>query len=141
LEQVDDLGVHFTDSATALAARWWPGPLTMVFGFSSERERATWLHVREEVAVRIPAYPFLLAVMERTGVLTVTSANPHGAGTPPSADEAAAALGSHVNLIIDGGTLATTPSTLVNVRDDNISVEREGAIARDAIARTLAGVS
>ncbi len=140
LEQVRDLGVEFSGAASALAERWWPGPLTLVFGFSSRAARPAWLHGREEVAVRIPGHPYLLGLMARTGVLTVTSANPHGATTPPSADEVAHLLAPHVTLIIDGGILATTPSTVVNVRSADIVVEREGAIAHDAIIETLATV-
>src|SRR5208283_6017207 len=37
LEQVRDLGVAFTPAAQALA-RWWPGPLTMAFGFEARSE-------------------------------------------------------------------------------------------------------
>jgi L-threonylcarbamoyladenylate synthase len=140
LDQVRALGVQFSDVATALATRWWPGPLTMAFGFTPGGPRPSWLEGREEVAVRIPAYPFLLGVMEQTGVLNVTSANQHGRATPPSADEAAHALGSHVTLIIDGGTLQTTPSTLVNVRGPDALVEREGAIGHEAIRTTLESV-
>ncbi len=33
LDQVRALGVEVTDAASALADRWWPGPLTLAFGF------------------------------------------------------------------------------------------------------------
>jgi L-threonylcarbamoyladenylate synthase len=137
LDQVRQLGVSFTADAAALAARWWPGPLTMAFGFSEDTERPGWLAHREEVAVRIPDHPFVRALLERTGVLLVTSANRHGSATPPSPDEVAKHLAPHVSLLIDGGTLASTPSTLVNVHQVPSAVEREGAIARQDIASTL----
>ena len=38
-DQVCQLGVDFSHAAATLAARWWPGPLTMVFGFSAFLER------------------------------------------------------------------------------------------------------
>ena len=140
LEQVASLGVEFSDAARALAARWWPGPLTLAFGFSATSERPAWLEGRSEVAVRIPDHPFLLDVMTETGVLLVTSANHHGQATAPSAAEAAQALAPHVALIVDGGVLASTPSTLVNVAVDPPVVERQGAIAGDAVADALASL-
>jgi L-threonylcarbamoyladenylate synthase len=137
VDQVRELGVAVTPGAEALAAKWWPGPLTLAFGFEPQGERPAWLQGRTEVAVRIPAHPFLQAVLQQTGVLVVTSANPHGAPTPRTASEVAGALGSAVELIVDGGELHDVPSTLVNVNGPAPSVEREGAIPRHAIAAAL----
>ena len=92
-----------------------------------------------EVAVRIPDHDFLRALLARTGVLVVTSANRHGDATPRTAGDAAAALGASVDLIVDGGRLAEVPSTLVNVRGTVAVVEREGAISRGEVATALAG--
>ena len=137
LEQVHGLGVAFTPAATALAARWWPGPLTLAFGFSAASIRPHWLTEREEVAVRIPQNDFLLALLRATGPLLVTSANRHGAATPPSAEEAARQLAPQVDLAIDAGTLDSSPSTLVNVRSLVADVEREGAIPRAEVDSAL----
>jgi L-threonylcarbamoyladenylate synthase len=138
LDDVHGLGVEFTPAATALAARWWPGPLTLAFGFSAGAARPRWLAGRDEVAVRIPAHDFLLGLMHLTGVLVVTSANRHGETTPASAAEAGAQLSPHVTLVIDAGTLDSSPSTLVNVSSVAAQVEREGAIGRNEVAAVLA---
>jgi L-threonylcarbamoyladenylate synthase len=140
IDQVRQLGVDFSTSASALAHRWWPGPLTMALGFRDGSDRPSWLVGRDEVAVRIPALRFLLEVMEETGVLVVTSANQHGSATPPSAEEVANVLGAHVHLVIDGGTLEATPSTLVNLHArESGTIERTGAISAASILETLAG--
>lgn len=138
LEQVRALGVDVTTAALALARWWWPGPLTMAFGFDARSERPTWLAGRDEVAVRIPDHEFLRALLARTGVLVVTSANPHGAPTPRTALDVAASLGPSVDLVVDGGRLHDVPSTLVNVRGTEPVVEREGAISRAEVADALA---
>jgi L-threonylcarbamoyladenylate synthase len=137
LSQVRELGVAFTPGAEALARRWWPGPLTLAFAFGPAPDRPGWLDGRAEVAVRIPDHDFLRALLEETGVLVVTSANRHGAPTPRTADDVAVRLGSSVDLVVDGGELHDVPSTLVNVSGPEPSVEREGALSRDAIADAL----
>lgn len=136
--QVRDLGVAFTAPADALARSWWPGPLTLAFGFAVGGSRPSWLHGRDEVAVRVPDHSFLRTLIARTGVLVVTSANPHGAPTPRTAEEVVTGLGPLVDLVVDGGSLTDVPSTLVNVRSPGAVVEREGAISREAVAEALA---
>jgi len=138
LEQVRALGVDVTPAALALARWWWPGPLTMAFGFDAGSERPAWLAGRDEVAVRIPDHDFLRSLLARTGVLVVTSANPHGAPTPRTALDVAASLGPSVDLVVDGGRLQDVPSTLVNVRGIEPVVEREGAISRAEVGDALA---
>ncbi len=136
--QVRDLGVAFTAHADALARAWWPGPLTLAFGFEEDAERPAWLAGRDEVAVRIPAHEFLRALLRETGVLLVTSANPHGAPTCRTAQDVSDSLGAHVAVVVDGGTLTDVPSTLVNVHGRKALVEREGAISRAQVAATVA---
>lgn len=138
LEQVGALGVDLTDAAGALAARWWPGPLTLAFGFAAGRPRPDWLRGRDEVAVRIPDHAFLRGLLRATGVLLVTSANPHGAPTARTASDVAASLADSVDLIVDGGELTEVPSTLVNVRGGQAAVEREGVIPRAEIDEAVA---
>jgi L-threonylcarbamoyladenylate synthase len=139
--QVRALGVAYSPVARVLAGRWWPGPLTMAFSFEDGSRRPEWLTGRDEVAVRIPDHAFLRSLLAKSGVLVVTSANPHGQPTPRTAENVAAGgLGSSVELIIDGGRLTEVPSTLVNVSGSAAVVEREGVIAADEIAAALSGV-
>jgi L-threonylcarbamoyladenylate synthase len=138
VDQVRALGVSFGPLVDELAGRWWPGPLTLAFGFDPESARPEWLAGRDEVAVRIPDHAFLRSLLALTGVLVVTSANPHGAPTPRTAEEVAdGSLAPSVAVVVDGGRLTEVPSTLVNVAGSAAVVEREGAIPADDIARAL----
>jgi L-threonylcarbamoyladenylate synthase len=141
LDQVAQLGVTLSEEAMSLAARWWPGPLTLVFGFSPTTPRPDWLDGRDEVAVRVPDHRFLLDLMADTGVLLVTSANRHGQPTAPSAAQAAAELAPHIGVVVDGGRLTATPSTLVNLAVVPPVVERAGAISAAEIATALGSVA
>jgi L-threonylcarbamoyladenylate synthase len=136
-EQVRALGVAYRHGARDLAARWWPGPLTLAFAFDPEAPRPPWLEGRDEVAVRVPDHDFLRSLLAETGVLVVTSANRHGAPTPRAPGDVVSALGGDVGLVVDGGVLDEVPSTLVNVAGPEPVVEREGAIERRAIAAAL----
>jgi L-threonylcarbamoyladenylate synthase len=138
LDQVRALGVEVTTAAGVLAGRWWPGPLTLAFGFEAGSARPDWLAGREEVAVRIPDHDFLRGLLRATGVLLVTSANPHGAPTARVAGDVSLSLGDAVDLIVDGGELTEVPSTLVNVRGEQPAIEREGVISRTEIETALA---
>ncbi len=150
IEDVRGLGVKVTAAAEAFAAGWWPGPLTMAFGFDEGAARPDWLATRTEVAVRVPDHELLRRILARTGPLFVTSANPHGAPTPVTASAVVAALrgspeAAHaVALVVDGGRLTEVPSTLVNVNvnvagaGDRPVVEREGAVPTSALEAVLA---
>ena len=140
-EQVRGLGVAFSEAARTLARRWWPGPLTLAFGFEAGTPRPDWLSGRTEVAVRIPDHDFLRAVLAEAGPLLVTSANPHGTPTPRRAEDVAAALAGSVGLIVDGGSLTEVPSTLVRVSGAGAGavLEREGAIGWAEVEAALAG--
>lgn len=133
IEQLDRLGVDYNHTARRLAGKLWPGPLTIVMGFAPDRERPAWLSGREEVAVRLPAHELLREVAKAAGPLLVTSANRHGTGAKAVASEAAASLRGTVDLIVDGGTLSSTPSTIVNARCSPPRIERVGAISAAAI--------
>ena len=136
-EQARALGVAYGGVAQSLAARWWPGPLTLAFAFDPGAARPKWLEGRDEVAVRVPDHDFLRGLLAETGVLVVTSANRHGAPTPRAPDDVASALGPDVGLVVDGGVLHEVPSTLVNVAGREPVVEREGAIERGAIEAAI----
>jgi L-threonylcarbamoyladenylate synthase len=112
--------------------------LTLAFGFEAGSARPDWLAGRDEVAVRIPDHDFLRGLLRATGVLLVTSANPHGAPTARVAGDVSLSLGDAVDLIVDGGELTEVPSTLVNVRGEQPAIEREGVISRTEIETALA---
>jgi L-threonylcarbamoyladenylate synthase len=133
LDQVRSLGVRFGTTAEELARRYWPGALTIAFGFDRDSARPDWLRGRSEVAVRVPDVDFLRNVMRRTGVLLVTSANAHGAPTRAEAVEAARSLAVEVDLVVDAGMLAGTPSTLVNLNSTPARVERPGPLPADEL--------
>jgi L-threonylcarbamoyladenylate synthase len=112
--------------ALALAAAFWPGPLTMVVPAGGST-----------LGIRCPDHPFIRAVAAAVGPVATTSANRHGAPTPPDARAAAASLTGEVAVVVDGGPLAAAASTVVDLTGADPVVLREGPIGSEEIASAV----
>jgi L-threonylcarbamoyladenylate synthase len=135
--ELEPLGFDVSDSARRLLrSPLIPGSLTLAMGFRSNY-RPGWLEGREEAAVRIPNDERLLAVLREAGPLLVTSANAHSAETPDNIQEILAQLDGAPDVWIDGGTLRTTASTLVNCRLDPPVIERAGVVPESEVLKYL----
>jgi L-threonylcarbamoyladenylate synthase len=135
--ELEPLGFEISEPARRLLrSPLIPGSLTLAMGFSSDY-RPDWLAGRDEAAIRIPNDDRLLAVLRETGPLLVTSANAHSAGTPDKVAEILAQLDGAPDLSIDGGTLKTTASTLVNCRVNPPVIERLGVVPESEVLRYL----
>jgi tRNA threonylcarbamoyl adenosine modification protein (Sua5/YciO/YrdC/YwlC family) len=114
-----------------LAARHWPGPLTLVL---PRRRGLGWVlgEPTDTIGLRCPDHDLIRALAARVGPIATTSANRHGLPTPASAAEAADQLLGAVDLVVDGGALTGTPSTVVDLTGDAPRVLRRGAVVIDA---------
>lgn len=111
----------------AVAARWWPGPLTLVL----PRRVGVGLHLGEPsstIGLRVPAHDVVRAVAVLVGPIAATSANRHGEPTPTTAADVAAVLGPGLALVVDGGRVAARASTVIDATGDRWAVLREGPI-------------
>lgn len=129
-------GVVTTAAELLLESKYVPGPLTLAVGLSPT-DRAPWLSDRAEIAVRMPADDRLIAIMEQTGPLLVTSANLHAEQVRESVPAIVSHLVSEPDLVIDDGNRDTVPSTLVNCRLVPPVVERVGAVSEKEIEAIL----
>ncbi len=135
--ELEQLGFEISEPARRLLrSPLIPGSLTLAMGFRSEY-RSDWLAGREEAAIRIPNDERLLAVLRKTGPLLVTSANAHSTATPDNVRDILAQLDGAPDLTVDGGTLRTTASTLVNCRVDPPVIERLGVVPESEVLRYL----
>jgi len=135
--ELEPLGFEVTEAARRLLrSPLIPGSLTLALGFRSDF-RPDWLKGRDEAAVRIPNDNRLLAVLRKAGPLLVTSANAHSAETPDNVQDILAQLDGAPDLWIDGGTLRTTASTLVNCRVNPPAIERLGVMVESEVLRYL----
>lgn len=126
-------------AAERLAARFWPGPLTLVLPAQANSPVAALATAGlATVAVRMPAHPVLRAVIAAAGVpLAAPSANASGRISPTTAAHVLASLDGRVPLVLDGGgTGHGLESTIVAVEGDALRLLRPGPVAGDLLAET-----
>ncbi len=123
------LSIAGTLSATAavLAARHWPGPLTLVLPRHPDLDWELGPPVAT-IGVRCPDHPLIQRVTDRVGPIAATSANRHGAPTPTSAVVAADSLTGPVDLVVDGGEIEGSASTVVDATGAEPRLLRPGPI-------------
>lgn len=115
--------------ARAMAARFWPGPLTMVLDLA-DPALASSMGVDDRIAVRVPGGHCVSMLLETCGLLVGTSANPSGAAPPTDPDS----VSVDCDVMLDGGAIkGGRESTIVDVKDDVACVIRRGAIPEEQI--------
>ncbi len=123
--------------AEQLAARFWPGPLTLVLPRAADcLVDPLACAGLDTVALRVPAHPLahdLLAAFG--GPVVAPSANRSGALSPTRAAHVVDGLGGgQIDLVLDGGACSLgIESTVVAVTDGGTTLLRPGALAVEAI--------
>lgn len=139
VDQAEGLVDELSDDFYALAAKFWPGPLTVIVKASSRLPLKVTANTGN-VAIRVPDSAIALALVRSAGTpITATSANLSGASECTTADSVRQQLGDRIPLIVDGGTTPrTVASTIVDLSDGaKWRVIREGAVPIDQITEIL----
>jgi L-threonylcarbamoyladenylate synthase len=125
---------HITPKALRLMERFWPGPLTLVMKAKDIVPKATRGGL-ETVAVRMPAHPVALALIEKSGVpIAAPSANTSGRPSPTDAGVVYDDLGCCVDVILDAGpTDVGVESTVIDVTQEKVVLLRPGGLPVEAI--------
>jgi L-threonylcarbamoyladenylate synthase len=130
----------FDDRARALAARFWPGPLTLVLPLRGGADIAPAVTAGlPTIALRCPAHPLMRAVLGATGLpFAAPSANRSGAVSPTAAGHALATLDGLIDAVLDGGPCERgLESTIVALRGEGWQLLRAGPIAEHELAALL----
>lgn len=142
LARVDDVACFAAPlggAARILAAKFWPGPLTLVVPALVASGRPEEKEPCEMVGLRVPDHPVTQAILAAASVpVAATSANL--AGEPPclTAAEVMARLGGSVAMVVDAPPPPRgVASTVVEVRGDQWRILREGLLTRAEIEEAL----
>jgi len=129
-------------AAEALAARFWPGPLTLVL------EKRDMIPARVTaglgtVGVRVPAHPMALALIAEAGVpIAAPSANLFTQLSPTTAAHVRQSLGSAVALVLDGGPCRIgLESTVLSLAGGERILLRPGMISQAQIEAVIGPIS
>lgn len=134
--------IDIPESAHALAAAFWPGPLTLIL----KRHPAVPDLVtggQDTVGVRVPNHPVALALLREFGSgIAAPSANKFGRISPTTAAHVREELGKsgekNVAMILDGGPCAVgIESTIIDMTSVTPRILRPGAISADALRQRL----
>jgi L-threonylcarbamoyladenylate synthase len=128
------------DARAAAAARaLLPGPYTLVV--PNAEHRFAWLNAArpDAVGVRVPVLPPSTAeIVAAAGAVVATSANLPGGPDPRRLADVPEEIRGGVAVVIDGGELPGTPSTVLDLTGPDPVVLRAGAADAAAALRRLA---
>jgi L-threonylcarbamoyladenylate synthase len=138
VERIQDLVQHLPDAARALAARFWPGPLTLVLRKSSRVPDEVTAGLMT-VAVRVPAHPVARALLEAAAIpVAAPSANLFSRPSPTRASHVLDDLEGRIDLVVDGGpTPVGVESTVLDLTGIVPIVLRPGAVSLDMLRAVL----
>jgi L-threonylcarbamoyladenylate synthase len=139
MEQAPILARELPEAFDRLAKAFWPGALTLIVD-ASDRIPLKVTGNTGRIALRWPQCAPVCKLIEKLGgPVTGTSANLSGFPPCSSAAQVLKQLGDRLPLILDAGeTGKTLPSTIVDVREEEWHIIREGAISEAEILRALA---
>jgi L-threonylcarbamoyladenylate synthase len=139
LAEAETLAV-FNEAARRAAARFWPGPLTLVL----PRQPAAGLSLLasaglDTVAIRVPAHPMAQSLLrEADRPVAAPSANRSGRVSATEPAHVAEDLGDAVALILDDGpTSVGLESTVLDLSGASPALLRPGAVTLEALIELL----
>ena len=139
--EIDKWAMSVPREARILAARFWPGPLTMIL-----RKNARVPHAvtggQDTVGLRCPSHPVAQALLAEfaeigSGVVAAPSANKFGHVSPTTAAHVREEFGPDL-FVLDGGACDVgLESSIVDLSRGKPVLLRPGAITREDIAQAL----
>jgi len=131
-------------SARALAAAFWPGPLTIVLGrgpLVGDEVTAG----GPSVGVRVPAHPVAERLLRAAGIgVAAPSANRFGRISPTTAEDVIADLGPHLrdgDAVVDAGpTPLGIESTVIDLTGDRPAILRHGGVPLEDVTAVIGDV-
>jgi L-threonylcarbamoyladenylate synthase len=129
-ESAEAYAAQFNPAARALAAAFWPGPLTLVV--DDGRQGA--------VGLRVPDLPATRRLLRAAGVpVAAPSANRSGRPPATTAGEVMRVFEGLIPCVLDGGPARMkVASTVVEIAGDQVRILRAGALSEERIRAVLA---
>lgn len=134
---------RFDERAEQLAAKFWPGPLTLVLPIADETAVCDLARAGlDTVAVRAPAHPLAHALLTAFGgPLVAPSANRSGRPSPTTVADAVEETGAAAAMALDGGRCEIGLESTVIALLDTARLLRPGSVTRAEIEALIGPLS
>ncbi len=138
---VAEFAASVPEPARALAARYWPGPMTLILPRRPDRGAAA-AGGQDSIGLRVPAHPVALALLRacaRRGVPGVAgpSANRFGRVSPTTAAHVVDEFGPALAVLDGGPCQVGIESAIVDCTGERPALLRPGALSRVELEATL----
>ena len=137
-DQIGALVSRIPSTARDLAARFWPGPLTLVMPRSTLVPDVVTAGL-DTVAIRIPSHPVAHALLSASGLpIAAPSANLFSRPSPTTAAHVMEDLEGRIEMVLDGGpTQVGVESTVLDLAHGVPTVLRPGWVDVEALRSVL----
>jgi L-threonylcarbamoyladenylate synthase len=132
--------IEWNNTARLLAAKFWPGPMTLVLPRKKDAPVSLLASAGlETLAVRIPSNPDAQKLLRAVALpIAAPSANASGKLSPTMPEHVEDSLGDNVDLILAGGrTQIGVESTVINLTSPAPIILRPGAVTREQLETIL----
>jgi L-threonylcarbamoyladenylate synthase len=125
-------------AAEKLAARFWPGPLTLILP-KAEKVNDIVTGGQDSIGIRVPSHPIAQQLLTAFGGgIAAPSANRFGRLSPTKPEHVRDELGTAVQVILDGGESPIgLESTIVSCLDNEARLLRPGFITRSQLEQVV----
>jgi L-threonylcarbamoyladenylate synthase len=136
--QLSQWAREIPDAAHKLAAKFWPGPLTLILRRAPGIGN-TVAAGQDTIGVRVPAHLIAHALLTRFGGgIAAPSANRFGHLSATTAAHVRHEFGEHVDCVLDGGQSAVgIESTIIDVSGPSPALLRPGYITAAAVEQVI----
>ena len=138
LEDLSRIARNIPKEAYQLADKFWPGPLSIILEANPEVPSIARAGL-PSIAVRMPAHPLALALIEKAGQpLVAPSANLSGKPSATKAEHVLHDFGDKVTILDGGPCDKGLESTVLDLRNPKVPrVLRPGHISRERLSEAL----
>ena len=138
---ITDVACDIQEAALLLAAKFWPGPLTLLLNKKPIIPNLVTAG-KPTVAVRVPNHPLALNLLEQLDFpLAAPSANPFGSISPTSAAHVYNYFKEDLEVVLDGGECNNgVESTIIGFENNQPILFRLGAISSEEIEALIGKV-
>jgi L-threonylcarbamoyladenylate synthase len=130
----------FNDQAIKLAAKFWPGPLSLVLPLAKHHGLSELVTAGlDTVAIRVPKHPVAQALLTTfDGPVAAPSANPSGRISPTKAAHVIVDMSGRIDAVLDGGGCTVgVESTILRATASDVLLLRAGGVSSERIAACL----